>query len=104
MPSNTDGQTITADTSFQPDTTQYVYIAWPKALGDIYLYNDTIGAEEDWPYSQETGASYLDGPETPIEVTYDDGSGSQQWYVRRNDFPGVYDLGTTTYKLSFTDN
>jgi hypothetical protein len=101
MPNNDDGQQLVADTSFQDDVTLYLFVAWPKDLGDIDITNENLSSPEVWPYSQETSAYATDGPSTPIEVTYDDGFGSKQWYVRRNDWPGAYDGVTTTYSFDF---
>jgi hypothetical protein len=104
MPTNADGEQLVADTSFQDDVTLYVYYAWPKDLGDIAITNENLSSPEGWPYAQETSAYATDGPSTPIEVTYDDGSGARQWYVRRNDWPGAYDSVTTTYSFDYANN
>ena len=105
MPSNNDGEGVTADTSFQADGTLYMYFMWPKDLGNVTIFNVGFGAPEDWIYTKEAVAYSFDGSDpTPIEITYDDGSGARQWYILRNDFPGAYDSSTIDYTFSYDGN
>ena len=107
FPDNDDGHTITADTSGETANSTYLYLMWPAELGDITIQNESFGAPEEWWGQGETYAgeiwNFVSDPGR-VTVNLDDGTGARDWYVRRNDTVGGYDLVTTLYSFAFSLN
>ena len=85
LPSSDDGEEIVYNL---PDGNTYAYCAYPKSLGVAQFTDVGNGFPGAWD-----GASWLADLSNytdtgPIEVTYDNGNGPEQWYVHRTDWPG----------------
>ena len=102
LPSSDDGELIVYRL---PDDATFAYCAFPKSLGEGLFTDEGNGFPGAWD-----GAMLLEDfsnfetyvEEGPLEVTYDNGNGPEQWYVYRTDFAGA-NYSDQTFRVDYPD-
>lgn len=99
MASNDNGETLTYSL---PDGNTFAYFAHPKVLGVATftdLGNGFAGAWDGATWKEDLSNFEAMGP---VEVTYDPGTGPEQWYVYRTDWQGP-SYQPTTFRVDYPD-
>lgn len=92
----TDDQNLTYDL---PDSNTFAYFAHPAHLGKAVFTDTSNGFQGSWDGASWRNDYSMEG-DGPIEVTFDDGNGPEQWYVYRTDWEGP-STAPTTFKISY---